>query len=44
MQHWESGRHGEGEGGGGREVAEYDTGRNGPWYDGTDKGDAQVGE
>ena len=39
---WESGRRGEG--GGYREVAESDAGNYGPWYTGTDTGDARVGE
>ena len=39
---WESGRRGEG--GGGREVAESDTGGDGPWYAGMDTGDAHVGK
>ena len=39
---WESSRRGEGRGG--REVAEYGAGSNGTWCDGTETGDAQVGE
>ena len=35
-------RRGEGEGGG--EVADYDSGREGPWYSGMETGDARVGE
>ena len=44
---WESGRRGEGgggEGGGGREVAESNAGRDGPWYTGTETGDAWMGK
>ena len=39
---WESGRRGGGRGG--REVAESDTGSNGPWYAGTEIGDYRVGK
>ena len=39
---WESRRRGKG--GGGSEVEESDSGIKGPWYDGTDTGDARVGE
>ena len=42
MRSWESGRRGEG--GGGGEVAESEAGSDGPRYDGTDKCDARVGE
>ena len=41
-RHWKSGKCGEG--GRGREVVESDTGRDGPRYSGTEKGDYQVGE
>ena len=41
-QRWGSGRRGEG--GGGREVAEFDAGINGPRYDGMETGDARVGK
>ena len=41
-RHWESIR--SGEGGGGREVVESDTGSDGPWYDGTETGEARVGK
>ena len=39
---WESVRHGEG--GEGREVTEYDEGRDGTNYNGIEKGDARVGK
>ena len=41
---WKSGRHGDG--GGDREVSnsESDAGIYGPWYYGTETGDAQVGK
>ena len=38
----ESGRRGEG--GEGGEVADYDSGSEGPWYSGTEIGDTRVGE
>ena len=41
-QRWESGRRGEG--GGGGEVAKSEAESDGPRYDGTDKCDARVGE
>ena len=41
-QRWGSRRRGKG--GGGREVAEADAGRYGPQYDGTETGDARLGE
>ena len=37
-------RHEEGKGGGGREVTESDAGSDGPWYYGTETGDARVGK
>ena len=42
MRRWESGRRGDG--GGGREVAESDTGSSGPRYAETETGEDHLGE